>query len=365
MTYIDLGRYRFTTTPDRSGFNPGNMTSVLDTGPIIQISYFECYRIVLNTSQLQTTVPQLVQSASRHIDTSLTTLVVTLPKATTPGNTIVVATQSLATGATPSPVSATLGASADHFGLISATTSNGNQGMAFLVNPNSTAAATTVTITYSGGTGTGILEAFVYEFSGTLSTTTAAASVEWGAAGNSQFANANTLTALPNSATTHINDVFIGLVGALTTGTATPTLGTSTIVPSLTQMTQVNDVPGVNITAALQSQWGLTGTLGTPLGYTGTTDIAGTMAVAAVALLPVAVQPAPVAIPFTVATDGHTWDVNATVPGVGFTYDLQMPMALNNGNNLQILWSLASNLYASSAGLFDVTAWFRYDPAKN
>jgi hypothetical protein len=365
MSYIDLGRYQFMSAPDTTGLNSAHITSVLDTGPIIQLPYFECYRLVLNTSSVQTTVPQVVQTTSAKIDTSLTTLNMTFPAATTVGNCIVVVAQGFATGTTPSVSGVTIGGGADHFGVIPGTASVSNGSMSIWADPSSAVSSAALVVTYSGATGSAILSAVAYEVSGVLATNTVATLCDYTAQNNSTFNQVNTLTA-PSRASTKQNDMFIAAVGGLTQiGVAAPILGTTTIVPSLTALPQVNDSPILGLTSGLLSHWGLSGVIGTKLGYTGTSDIAMTMEVALAAILPVAVQPAPTALPFTVSVDGHVWDQNVTVAGVGFTYDLVRPMALNNGNNIQIQWtSLASSLYASTASNISVTAYFQYDPTK-
>lgn len=363
MTDIDLGRYSFVTKPDATGFNAGNMTSTLDTGPIIQLPYFELYRLVLDTASLSTTIPQIVQSASRTLDTSLTTLPITLPAATTPGNTLVVVSQCLAQGGTPVPASATIGGSADHFAIVPGTASSGNVGAAIFVDPSLTPASTAVIVTFSGGTGGGILQAFVYEVSGLLNTTSATAIMDYSGAANANQATVTTL-GIPAKQSQFKNDMLIAGNGTLAVGSQAAVLGTSTIVPPLNMLAQLNDVPGVGVVASMISNWGLSGAIGTPLSYTGTATAAGTMAVSMVALKPTATPAAPVAIPFTISVDGKTWDQQITTAGVGFTYDLQRPMALNNGNQVQIQWPLPATLYATTAADFAVTAYFQYDPSK-
>jgi hypothetical protein len=317
----------------------------------------------MNTSGLQTTIPQVVQTTSAVRDNSLTTLVFTFPTATTIGNTLVIGVQSLATGTVGTVSAVTIGASADHWGVVTGCSSAGNENMAVWCDPTSAASSTTITVTFAGATGLAILEGYAYEISGCSGVTTAAAAVDFGGNANSNNANVMTLTTTA-AASTQRNDMFIGFTGTNTTAAATPVLSTTTIVPSLTALTQINDTPALGITASMISHWGLSGPQGTQIKYTGTNSQPGTMAVAVVALLPTTTPAAPVAIPFTVAIDGHTWDAQATVAGVGFTYDLVRPMALNNGNNVQVFWSLAATLYASSADVFDMTAWFRYDPTR-
>ena len=72
----------------------------------------------------------------------------------------------------------------------------------------------------------------------------------------------------------------------------------------------------------------------------------------------------PSSIPYTVVLDSLTWDVNQTVAGVGFSYDPNQVMYVNQGQRLAVLWTnLPTALYTAYDNALACTAWFRYDPA--
>ena len=120
MTYIDLGTYTFTTAADYTGFNPGNLTSVLDPSAI-RVANYELYRLLINTSGVPgpAQLPSIVQAAAPVIGTSATALNISFGKDTTAGNLIVAAVGSLSdTGEDPAVTGIKLGGSADNWGAI-------------------------------------------------------------------------------------------------------------------------------------------------------------------------------------------------------------------------------------------------------
>lgn len=360
MTYVDLGHYPFVTALDNTGLNPGNLTSTFATSAPINLAKFECYRLLINTSLIPSATPTLVQSVS-GIGQSLTTLTLTFPKSTTVGNTIVVAASSNATTTSPTVSAVTIAASADHFGAIPGAASSGNSNVAIWVNPTSAVAGTPIVITLTGGSGSAIVEAYALEISGLNNTTVPASSVEY-SSGAFSGSNITTLTTTAGTSS-KVNDFLVGLVTQYN-NVNNAQLSTGTTAPTMTNLTQLNFAPGgSNFQASLLS-WGLTGPVGTNVAYKGISTIAGPMNVGAIALLPPASSAAG-AFPFTVAIDGHVWDQQSTIAGVGYTYDLHQPLTLNNGNVLQILWNLPASSYLTSAGLFNITGWFRYDPSLN
>lgn len=361
MTYVDLGRYTFATGKDLTGQNIGNMTSVLDLSPIT-VPYFEMYRLVIATAGVPGSLPALVQSTSAQTLSSVTTLTFAFPKATTVGNTIVVVTGVNASGTSPTQSACTIGGIADHFGNIAAATSNpGFQNVSTWICPTTTQASTAVVATFTGGTGQGALFGYAYEISGALNTTSPAAAVDIAGVANSGGANVATLTTGAGT-TTSANDFFIGFSSEFNP-TNNPVMSTGTTTPSLTNLAQLAGSGGPGIYFSDLSSWGIAAGAGANLKYNSMSTIAGNLGVSMVGLFPSAAAGAGLVTPFTVLVDGKLWD-NQVTTATGFTYNMQQPLSLNDGNNLQIFWTaLAAAQYATYSGAFNIQAWFRYDPS--
>lgn len=356
MVY-DLGRYEFTTGADYTGFNPGNVTSILDTRSIT-VPYFECYRLVIDTSGLPSTLPQLVQSTSGYTTTSLTNLNLTFPAATTLGNTLVCGVGLNSTGTTPSVSGMTIGGVADHWGAVAAAaaTSGTGQNSEMWIDPAASASGTTVGITLTGGTGLPVIVGFAYEFSGLLNTTSVSSAVDVADHGSS---SGSTTTTTGSQVTTSGNDVMVGM-GTQYNGTALANLNTGTTTPTLTDLTPIALSPAPGVYFSSLSSWGLTGVSGQTCKYQMVSDQSGDGAAGFLTLFEGTTGTAIGAFPFTVAIDGKTWDHQVTAAGSGFAYNaLAQTMFLHEGQSLHIYWPLPVSQYGSYTDQFKITAWFR------
>ena len=363
MTYVDLGQYTAKTGKDLTGQNIGNITSVLNLSAI-QVPYFECYRLLISTPLVPGTLPAIVQTTSGSTLSSFATLNLTFAKPTTVGNTIVVVTGSNASGTIPSQSACTIGGAADHFGNIAGATNNGGGGenASTWVCPATTQASTAVVATFSGGSGNGSLFGYAYELSGCLNTTSATSAVDISGNATSGAGNVSVLNTTSGT-TASANDFFIGFQSEFN-ATNNPAMTTGTTTPAMTNLAQLAGSPAPGFYFSAMSSWGLTGIVGQTLKYNAMTSIAGNLTAPMLGLFPAAGAAAGLTAPFTVTIDGKVWDNQTTVPGVGYTFPMQQPMCLNEGNTLQIFWpTLTAAQYATYSNLFSIQAWFRYDPS--
>jgi hypothetical protein len=350
VSYIDLGPYKFTTAGDTTGLNPGNLTSMLDTG-IIKMAKFELYRLVIGVSNLGLG-PIVVQTALGKADSASTPLDISFTNPTTPGNAIIVA---CATNQGGVPSGITIGGQADNFGAVSGTDllfSGNDYTIETWVDPDCTIAGTQLAITF---TGNGDYAAFAYEVSGLLKVTSAASitdTAETGTGGTSPQLTTGGVTTGSNDFVVGLGLVTAnGLVLSLATGVE-PATGWTQSQQQQSSAGAYTVVSGYNTVQAAESavEYGV--------GWTGS----HTAGVNFAAFFSSAVN-LPPSLPFTVALDSFIWDVNQTVAGVGYTYDVNKPMYINQGQRIAVLWTdLSTSAYKSVEGNFQITAWFRYDP---
>jgi hypothetical protein len=371
-SYQDLGRYSFVTGTDTTGLNPGNISSVLNTSNI-RVPYFEMYRLLLNTSSLPNTaqVPNVVQTATAS-GTSPTTLNITFAKATTIGNTIVVVTGSSSkggAGTNPRVSAVTLGASADHFGVVSTTGagSTGFQSADQWCDPSCTVASTAIVVTLAGGSATTyIVQGIAYELSGMFATTTATAAVDDTTNVENDFSNATSGSGfvsvsggITNANTTTANDLIIGSISGYANSPGSAFSNSTAGWNNITLGPTVNS--GASQTTL--SCWQLAASAGgSPSATVNFQPNIINGSIVGAAFLPSTTVVSSVPFPFTVAVDGHVWDQQQTAAGVGYTYNLNQPLYLNNGSIIQILWQLPASQYATYTNNFNISGWFRYDP---
>jgi hypothetical protein len=359
VAYEDLGKYTFTTAKDYTGFNVGNLTSILDLSAI-KVPNFELYRLLINTSAIPPPagLPAVVQVSPFATGASATALNITFPKATTAGNLIVagVMANSFA-GNDPAPSGLTLGGSADNWAQV-ATAAAANPAPVYLwADPGTAETSAAIAVTMTGGTGgTYATAGMAWELSGMLATTSAAAAVDV----SGIFAS-NTPTRTPvtaSVATGTANDMLVGFGSALagsTFGIAGPPAWASSVTGPSSGGGEFLGATGGVILAGAQ---------GSPATYAPGSTGPAAWAAAAAAFLPSATKPAAAAFPFMVAVNGVTWDSEQTVAGVGYTYSLgQSPLYLRTGQDIQIFWDLAASAYEPYSQQFNITGWFRYDPA--
>lgn len=355
MTYVDLGQYTFTTGADYTGFNVGNLTSILDPAAI-RIPNYELYRLLINTSAVPGPgqVPAIVQSAMSAPGASLTALDLTFPQPVTLGNQLSVGVITAASGNIPTPTAMTIGGSADSFFSLAAagTSAGANEAVASLWvdNPVGEASAA-LAITLAGGSGTAYSQAFAYEIS-RLAGLDPGGSLLVDTGGGVALG-----TTTPNGATTGPNDMQIGF------GVASAGASLSVIQPGgwMTMNGAVTKL-GTSYLAPAAS-WNLASATGSPTAYSLQASQAAYWSALSQSFTAQAAGAA-IAFPFTIATDGVNWDSEQTTPGTGYTYSLgQSPLYLKTGQTLQIFWQLDAPTYASYSQLFNITGWFRYDPS--
>lgn len=362
MSYIDLGNYPFVTKPDFSGFNTGNLTSTLDTQRFVNIPYFECYRILITTSGVNTSGPTVIQSAFNQA-ASLTALAVTLPNNVTVGNHLVAFARWDSVGTTPTQTAVTTGGNADHWGVVAGLTSAGTSGNNYVwINPSLTAVGKVINYTATGGTGGSFLaEGGVLEVANLLSTTVAANQVD--AAKSTATAGPATTVSTASSLTTQKNDFCVAF-GSSFNATVKSSMAFGGSIPTTTDLTGISFADPSGAFFDSNIGYATSGAIGSTVQTKANTTQAGDIYAGSLALFPSAVSSTPLAIPFTVAIDGKTWDTQTTTPGVGFTYNIgQSPLPLNDGNQIQLFWNLPTNQYQSVASAIQCQAWFRYDPS--
>lgn len=360
MTYVDLGQYTFTTGQDLTGFNVGNLTSILDPAAI-RIPNYELYRLLINTSAVPAPsgLPAVVQVSPFAAGASATVLDISFASPTTPGNTIIAGVGSTSVGGTDPAVSGiTLGASADNWGAVVSAGNSDTGTVTLWADPGTAEASKALVVTlHNGTTGPYAVQGLAYELSGMFTTTTAADTAD-----TTGLVNTTSPTAAPattNNPTTVANDLQIGFGTAIENSTFTlagPAAWNSALIgPSS---------PAAGSFIGSAAAWNLASAKGSPGLYAPTSGSPAFWAAVTAAFLPSATAPTAQAFPFTVATDGVTWDSETTVAGVGYTYSLgQSPLYLRTGQTLQIFWQLPAAMYASYSQLFNITGWFRYDPS--
>ena len=365
MTYIDLGTFQFTTGQDYTGLNTGNLSSVFDTN-VINVPYFEIYRLVIDTSSLPATsaLPAVVQTTGLVHGTSLTTLNMSFSKATTAGNTIVVGWSALAAATNPALSGITLGGAADNFAAAvtqAGVASKPVPSAAIWVDPNTGQAATAIVATSAGGSGAALMEAQAWEISNAFSTSTAAAAVDVTSVllVDTGFGQTSFATAGPATGTANDLQIGFGMFPDDIAITASNPQGWTAAAAS-----GANAPSAGNFWAAI----GASNNAG-PAGSSGsfqanvTDQTFGCLVCAS--LLPSATPVSAVAYPFSVRVGQAQWDIETTVAGVGYTYNIgQSPLSLNTGKTVSILWtSLPFAQYGGYSKNFKVTAYCRYDPA--
>jgi hypothetical protein len=364
MTYVDLGTFQFTTGQDYTGLNTGNLTSVFDTN-VINVPFFEIYRLVIDTSTLpaSTALPAVVQTTGLVHGTSLTTLNLTLPQATKAGNTVVVAWGALAANTNPAISGITLGGAADNFAAVltqAGVASKPVPSCALWVDPDTAETATAIVVTSSGGNGAALTVAQAWELSGTLTTSTASAAVDVTSVLLQDTANVENFATV-GPATGTANDLQVGFA----------------LLPDDIAFTVSNPQGWTNDTASganapsagnFWAACGATNNAG-PAGSSGVFKVTATDftygCLVCASLLPSTTPVSAVAYPFSVRVGQSQWDIETTVAGVGYTYNIgQSPLALNTGKTVSLLWTgLPFAQYGGYSQNFKVTAYCRYDPA--
>ena len=355
--YQNLGQFNFTTAPDQTGLNPGNMTSTFDTGQF-KPSKFELYRLVLGVPGLPSSgqTPMVVQAVEGRA-ASLTALTLTFPKTTTKGNLILVGVVTWGDTSNPTVSAVTIGGAADNFAAVSGTSSTaGNTNTVFWADVASAATGTAVAITATGGSGTHPnLMGFAWEVSGV---TTADVTGESFVATGQPFSLATNV-----SPTTAANDMVFAVAGTETA--PSQTIGYS---GALNEQTPLG---GFTVGGTNTAVYGNAGYAAVPNSNTApsqtiaiTSGDFGFFAQSVAAFLAVQASPTPAEIPFAVKIGNKTWDINQTTAGVGYTYDPQNAMYLNQGEQLTILWTdLPASIYNAYSQNFTVVGSFRYDPS--
>lgn len=362
MAYTDLGKYTFTTAADYTGFNPGNLTSVLDPAAI-RVPNYELYRLLINTSGVPSpaTVPQVVQVAPFSRGTSLSALDITFPNATTKGNLVVVGYGGVvATGTDPQITGITLGGSADNWGDVVSVDETG--AAAIWADPSTGEASDAIVLALNGSGTSPQTAGMAWEISGALATTTAGDS--WDVASfdfTDDPGTAQGSAETPNILTTAANDISIGFGSAFNLAN-TP----FTITQPQGYATQA--LPSAKVTAGVYGAYAGSYNPAGPAGASTVYAQAATTPVfwqlAAASFLATATPAANAPLPFSVAVDGVTWDSEQTIAGVGYTYAIgQSPLYLKTGQTLQIFWQLPAVSYLSYLPAFNITGWFRYDPS--
>ena len=358
--YQNLGQFNFTTAPDQTGLNPGNMTSTFDTGQF-KPSKFELYRLVLGVPGLPSSgqTPMVVQAVEGRA-ASLTALTLTFPETTTKGNLILVGVVTWADTTNPLVSAVTIGGAADNFAAVSGTASGNTAPIAnstvLWADPASADTGTAIAITASGGSGTNPnLIGFAWEVSGATTLDVSGKSLN----GSSIVPSLTTSV----SPTTAANDIVFAVAG-----TETAPSQNAGYNGALTEQTPQG---GFTVGGPGNSIYGNAGYVPVPLsGGSASQTIAitsgdsGYFTQSIAAFLATTASPTPSEIPFTVKIGNKTWDINQTTAGVGFTYDPQNAMYLNQGEQLSILWTdLPSNIYNAYSQNFTVVGSFRYDPS--
>lgn len=367
-SYQYLGQYDFTTASDPTGFNPGNISSTFDTG-ILKPAKFELYRMVIGVPSIPSSgqTPMVVQTAEGSAG-SLTTLNLTFGKTTTKGNLIVVGVAGWGDSFNPVVSAVTIGGAADNFAVVpntSNTTSDDAMTTSFWADPDSGTTGTAIAITATGGSGNHpTLIGFAWEVSGTSPVSSVASATDVSAA-SQQYSPAVPSLTTGVSPATAAGDLAFAIAGTVTAPSQSISYN-----GALTEQSPQGGFTVENINNQSSAVYGNGGYVSIPLAGGSASQtvycVSGDNArfsQSVAAFFAATATPAPAEIPFTIKVDSKTWDIQQTTAGVGYTYDLQQPMFLNQGQQLSVLWTdLPSGIYAAYAGQFTVTAWFRYDP---
>lgn len=361
MTYIDLGKHLFTTTPDQSGFNAGNMTSVLDTSTV-NVPYFEVYRMMFNIASIPAALPAVQQVASNQ-GTSATTLNINFAGNTVKNNLIVVSVGTVSgTGTNPAVSAVTLGAAADHFGSVNSVGGGADIFSTYMwANPDCQETSKNVVVTMTGGTGADFqVLGYAYEIANTLLTTSATACADITETGTSGGATVASQQTSPIATTTHSSEIQVGFGVAGVLGTHT--LALSATGAGWNSAPEISAVSGAGNTLAALASSMVTASNGVPSSYGLASTPAAIMNVILASFFPKAGSGAPAAASFAVVIDGSVWDAQETTAGSAYTYDLHQPMYLNTGQSIQVLWALPAAQYGAFGQYFNCQAWLRYDP---
>lgn len=361
MTYIDLGKYTFSTGPDLTGLNTGNLTSVLNLSTV-RVPNFEMYRLVIDTSRLPDSaqLPSVVQTSAVAAGSSLTTLSIVFPQTTTAGNTLVVTLGTVGSSASPTASGMTIGGVADHFGQVVLAPDTVATVSEIWACPNAVATGTTVVVTMGGGSGTCRTVGVGYELANMLATSSATACAD---------VSAHLSPASPPSVSAAVTPVNTTTGNDLQFGTALVLTGNPSLSipfpPAPWNSTAFSFIfPGPDPTIFM-SNYQPVSQAGTAMSYALATNPATTAfwSLSTATFKPTPATPASTPFAFKTCIDGITWDSQQTVAGVGYTYAIgQSPLYLNSGQNLQILWQIPVATYAALAPYITVQAWFRYDP---
>lgn len=365
-SYSNLGQFAFTTAADQTGMNAGNITSVLDTG-LFKAARFELYRLVIGAASIPSAgqTPMVVQTATGRA-ASLTTLNLTFPANTTAGNLIVVGVASWGDSANPVVSAVTLGGSADNFAVVPSTSTANNLpnvgSTSLWADPKCAGGSGALVVTASTGSGNHPnLIGFAWEVSGVVANAAVATVTDTSA--SSTLSGGGTSLAAAGHATTAANDILF----AVSSGQLFST-------DSLSWNGALNELGNQGpFTISGQANGFIFGNAGYTLiaanggGTSETVSVThadgGYLTQSIGAFLASTASPAPATIPFKVMVGAKTWDVQTTTAGVGYTYDPQNPMFLNQGEQISVLWTnLPSSIYSAYAKNFTVTGWFRYDP---
>jgi hypothetical protein len=368
--YKNLGQFNFTTAPDQSGLNAGNMTSTFDTGTF-KPAVFELYRLVIGVASIPSAgqTPMVVQVAEGWAG-SLTTLDLTFPATTTKGNLIVVGVAGWGDTDNPAVSGVTIGGSADNFAVVPSTSSiaisDNAMNTVLWADPDSATAGTAIVVTATSGSGTHPnLIGFAWEVAGTTATATVATATDVTGTSRTVTTAVTSLVTSP-PVTTAANDIVFAIAG--TTGRPSQTI---TYGGAITEQTPQGGFTIENLNGLTEQVYGNAGYVLVPssggstsqtVSFTGSGSN-GWFSQSVAAFFAATASPAPTEIPFTVMIGNKTWDIQQTTAGVGFTYDPQNAMYLNQGEQLNVLWTnLSSDIYGAYANNFTVTASFRYDP---
>jgi hypothetical protein len=352
-----MGRYYFTTGPDTTGLNPGNLTSILDLTNL-NVPYLEMYRLLVSTSvPAGFQVPAFVQYAGNTAQfTSGVTgsCTATFAKPVTKGNYVVAFASFFGTG-TFTVSTVTSAGQPDNW------TTNAALGH---VNPNTMGGYTQVTdtITWTPAATTSSSNGLifgVFEFSGLLNTS----SPDQDSTGSASSAALNSGT---TGATTQANEIWIG-EGIQVVNTVADTIPTLTgpASPWINEAQQTNSIQnGGTGTAnefffAQMLSYQVASAISTA-NWSASSNVSAIWEAAVFTM-----KSAPSGIPattFTVAVDGKDWDQQTTVNGAGYTFDPPQPLVVFPGQNIQIFWPLSVTAYGPISNQIQVTAWFRYEP---
>lgn len=350
--YRNLGQYQLTTAADLTGLNVGNLTSYIDTSSI-KMAKFELYRLVINVSNVPniSNVPKVVQ-VTRNQGTG-TTLTLTFGKPTTVGNAIIVVSNNTG-NAVGFLSSVTIAGVADNFGVVAAskvTDSSNQNNLETWIDPESSVSNASIVLTYSSSIGNA---AYAYEVSGIIQTAVVANTVDTAQTGSATATSVSTAS----GTTSGTDDLIVGAAEAAAS-TLTMSLGAGASPSGWTQEPEQQ----VSGSFTMVSGYVVAPASGTAAKYS-SSYVSSEVAIANfVAFISGTQTSLPAQIPFQIYLDSQLWDNNQTVAGVGFSYDPNTAMLINQGQQLRVLWTnLPTTVFSAYASSISVTAFFRYDP---